>query len=45
MPIGEGIQNSQPFKAKGRDGAREGRLDPSSQDSQAKDTQKEMPKV
>ena len=38
MPIGEGIQNSHPFKLKGGDGAREGSPDPSSQDSQAKGT-------
>ena len=33
--IGEGIQNSHPFKPKGRDGTREGSPDPSSQNSQA----------
>ena len=36
IPIAEGIQNSHPFKLKGGDGAREGSLDPSSQDGQAK---------
>ena len=36
MPIGEGIQNSQPLKPKGGDGTREGSLDPSSQGGQAK---------
>ena len=35
MPVGEGIQNSHPFKPKGGDGTREGSLDPSSQDGQA----------
>ena len=38
MPIGEGIQNSQPFKLKGGDGAGEGILDASSQGSQAEGT-------
>ena len=36
MPIGEGIQNSHPFKLKRGDSAREGSPDPSSQDGQAK---------
>ena len=35
MPIGEGIQNSHPFKLKGGDCAGEGSPDPSSQDGQA----------
>ena len=35
MPFGEGIQNRQPVKLKGEDGAREGSLDPSSQGGQA----------
>ena len=38
MSIGEGIQNSHPFKLTGGDGAREGSPDPSSQGSQAKGT-------
>ena len=36
LPIGEGIQNSYPFKPKGVDGTGEGSPDPSSQDDQAK---------
>ena len=36
MPIGEGIQDSYPFKLKGGNSAGEGSLDPSSQGSQAK---------
>ena len=39
MLIGEGIQNSYLFKPKGGDGAREGSLDSSSQDGQAKGAQ------
>ena len=38
MPIGEGIQNSQPFKLKGGNHTGEGSPDPSSQGSQAKGT-------
>ena len=38
MPVGEGIQNSQPFKLKGGDGASRGSPDPSSQGGQAKGT-------
>ena len=38
MSVGEGIKNSQPFKLKGGDSAREGSLDPSSQGGQAKGT-------
>ena len=38
VPIGEGIQNSYPFKLKGGDSTREGSPDPSSQDGQAKGT-------
>ena len=36
MPIGEGMQNSHPFKPKGGDSAGEGSPDPSSQGSHAK---------
>ena len=35
VPIGEGIKDSNPFKPKGGDGAKEGSLDPSSQGGQA----------
>ena len=38
MPIGEGIQNSHPFKPKGGDRTREGSPDPSSQGGQAEGT-------
>ena len=38
MPVGEGMQNSHPFKLKGGDGAREGSSDPSSQGGQAEGT-------
>ena len=36
VPVGEGIQDSYPFKLKGGDSTREGSPDPSSQGSQAK---------
>ena len=36
MPIGEGIQSSQPFKPKRGDGTREWSQDPSSQGGQVK---------
>ena len=38
MPIGEGIQNSHPFKLTGGDGTTKGSQDPSSQGGQAKGT-------
>ena len=36
MSVGEGIQNSYPFKLKGGGGTGEGSPDPSSQDGQVK---------
>ena len=45
MPVGEGIQNSHPFKPKGGDGTGEGSPDHSSQGGQAKGAQDRMTKA